>query len=147
MALDATLSRWGIMTPRSCVSGMMNMVTVTSSSRGSFWTTTGCLRPRVNHLLRCLPPRLTSDLASQHDSLMLSALSHTLDTPSFHRPSDYPADPFTTGRSCGLVLHGVHRGGAPCLRCLPALATFVMSQIPPVRRAMDSVDMLTRPRE
>ena len=34
-----------------------------------------CLRPRVNPLLRCLPPRLTSDLASQHDSLMLSALS------------------------------------------------------------------------
>jgi hypothetical protein len=42
-----------------------------------------CLRPRVNHLIKCLPPRLTSDLASQHDSLMLSALSHTLDTPSF----------------------------------------------------------------
>jgi hypothetical protein len=29
MALDATLSRWGIMTPRSCVSGMLSMVTVT----------------------------------------------------------------------------------------------------------------------
>jgi hypothetical protein len=31
MALDATLSRWGIMTPRSCVSGMLSMVTVTLS--------------------------------------------------------------------------------------------------------------------
>ena len=29
MALDATLSRWRIMTPRSCVSGMLSMVTVT----------------------------------------------------------------------------------------------------------------------
>ena len=34
MALDATLSRWGIMTPRSCVSGMLRMVTVTLSG---FW--------------------------------------------------------------------------------------------------------------
>ena len=29
MALDATLSRWVVMTPRSCVSGMLSMVTVT----------------------------------------------------------------------------------------------------------------------
>jgi hypothetical protein len=34
MALDATLSRWVIMTPRSCVSGMLRMVTVTLKGSG-----------------------------------------------------------------------------------------------------------------
>ena len=97
-----------------------------------------CLRPRVNHLLRCLPPRLTSDLASQHDSLMLSALSHTLDTPSFD-PQTIQQIRLPQGGAAGLSFTASAEVAPLAYVASLALATFVMSHIPPVRRAMDSI--------
>ena len=37
-----------------------------------------CLRPRVNHIFRGLPPRYLPDFASDHDTLMRDAISKTL---------------------------------------------------------------------
>jgi hypothetical protein len=93
----------------------------------------------VNHLLRCLPPRLTSDLASQLDSLMLSALSHTLDTPSFDLQTIQQIR-LLQGGAAGLSFTASTEVVAPLAYVASlALATFVMSQIPPVRRTMDSI--------
>ena len=44
-----------------------------------------CLRPRVNHIFRGLPPRYLPDFASDHDTLMRDAISKTLGLDSMER--------------------------------------------------------------
>ena len=97
-----------------------------------------CLRPRVNHLFRSLPPRLTSDLASQHDALMLSALSTTLDTPTLD-PQTVQQVRLPQSGAAGLSFTASTDVAPIAYVASMAGAVHVMSQIPPVCRVIDSI--------
>jgi hypothetical protein len=97
----------------------------------------------IVRFLACFPV-VTSSYCTDFEShsvhpRLLSALSHTLDTPSFD-PQTIQQIRLLQGGAAGLSFTASTEVAPLAYVASLALATFVMSQIPPVRRAaMDSI--------